>query len=110
MDLKAGASSSPPALRIATPVAVPLVSSSNFDCSQVRVPSAKTGVIRPAPQRLIRRKLVRKNKNGFRKLSNFHTSKHCGGEIIQVITGEKQWSVVSGQRPTLRRGDLLLGH
>src|ERR1700686_726904 len=39
--LKVGASARPPELRIATPVAVPLVRSSNFDCSQVRVPSAK---------------------------------------------------------------------
>src|SRR5215469_7344505 len=38
--LNAGASSSPPLLRRATPLAVPLDSSSNFDCSQVRVPSA----------------------------------------------------------------------
>jgi len=37
--LKAGASSSPPMLRIATPTADPLLRSSNFDCSQVRVPS-----------------------------------------------------------------------
>ena len=39
--LNAGASSSPPALRKATPCAVPLINSSNFDCSQVRVPSAR---------------------------------------------------------------------
>ena len=39
--LNAGASSRPPVLRIATPCVVPLVKSSNFDCSQVRVPSAK---------------------------------------------------------------------
>src|SRR5205814_8341978 len=39
MDLNAGASSNPPALRMATPLAVPLVRSSNLDCSQVRVPS-----------------------------------------------------------------------
>src|SRR5208283_424732 len=38
---KAGASSSPPSLRRAMPLAVPLVSSSNLDCSQVRVPSAR---------------------------------------------------------------------
>src|SRR5271170_8195400 len=42
--LKAGASSSPPSLRRAMPLAVPLVSSSNFDCSQVRVPSARATV------------------------------------------------------------------
>src|SRR5580704_12126225 len=39
--VKAGASSRPPVLRTATPLVVPLISSSNFDCSQVRVPSAK---------------------------------------------------------------------
>src|ERR1700689_3545316 len=39
--VKAGPSSSPPVLRTATPLAVPLISSSNLDCSQVRVPSAK---------------------------------------------------------------------
>src|ERR1039458_9511338 len=39
--LNAGASSRPPSLRSATPLAVPLVSSSNLDCSQVRVPSAR---------------------------------------------------------------------
>src|SRR5579863_2937981 len=40
--VKAGASSRPPVLRTATPLVVPLIRSSNFDCSQVRVPSAKT--------------------------------------------------------------------
>ena len=44
--LNAGASSSPPMLRIATPVADPLLRSSNFDCSQVRVPSAEANVAR----------------------------------------------------------------
>jgi len=44
--LKAGASSNPPVLRMATPLGVPLISSSNFDCSQVRVPSAKTKTVR----------------------------------------------------------------
>jgi len=39
--LNAGASSSPPSLRSAMPLAVPLISSSNLDCSQVRVPSAR---------------------------------------------------------------------
>src|SRR5713101_6839767 len=43
MDLNAGASSNPPALRMATPLAAPLVRSSNLDCSQVRVPSPAAG-------------------------------------------------------------------
>src|SRR5581483_6772546 len=40
-NLKAGASCRPPVLRIATPLLVPRESSSNFDCSHVRVPSPK---------------------------------------------------------------------
>src|SRR5438132_13128119 len=43
MDLNAGASSNPPALRMATPLAAPLVRSLNLDCSQVRVPSPAAG-------------------------------------------------------------------
>src|SRR5260370_11849660 len=42
--LNAGASSRPPSLRRAMPLAVPLVSSSNLDCSQVRVPWASAKV------------------------------------------------------------------
>src|SRR2546430_5197114 len=40
-SLKAGASCRNPSLEMATPCAVPLRKSSYFDCSQVRVPSAK---------------------------------------------------------------------
>ena len=39
-SLNDGASSRPPALRMATPLEVPFTSSSNLDCSHVRVPSA----------------------------------------------------------------------
>src|SRR5260370_39653133 len=44
--LKAGASSRPPSLRRAMPLAVPLISSSNLDCSHVRVPSARANTER----------------------------------------------------------------
>src|ERR1700731_2484233 len=44
--LNAGASSRPPSLRRWMPLAVPFVSSSNLDCSQVRVPSARAKVER----------------------------------------------------------------
>src|SRR5882757_8320757 len=42
--LNAGASSRPPVLRRATPFGVPFTKSSNFDCSQTRVPSARAKV------------------------------------------------------------------
>src|SRR5581483_10048434 len=41
-SLNEGASSSPPAFRIATPDAVPFSRSSNLDCSHDRVPCAST--------------------------------------------------------------------
>src|ERR1019366_2963050 len=50
--LNAGASSRPPSLRNATPLAVPLVSSSNLDCSQVRVPSARANAERAEVERI----------------------------------------------------------
>src|SRR5262244_4185033 len=50
-DLKAGANSRLPLLRMATPVAVPFVSSSNFDCSQVRVPSPKANCVSNSAKR-----------------------------------------------------------
>src|SRR3981189_874390 len=58
-------------LRIATPVAVPLVSSSNLDCSQVRVPSAN--VVGTSRQKHTRRRAFKKNKKknlcGFCKIN-----------------------------------------
>jgi len=60
----------PPLLRIATPVAVPLVSSSNFDCSQVRVPSANA--VETIRQLRVARKRLEKRKNkNLRALCNF---------------------------------------
>src|SRR5882762_1662586 len=54
---RAGASSRPPVLRMATPLAVPMLSSSNFDCSQVRVPSPDARVAaRPAAKKRSRKK------------------------------------------------------
>src|SRR5208282_147199 len=69
--LKVGASAKPPALRIATPVAVPLVSSSNFDCSQVRVPSANAVETSPEPLKFARRRPAKRKRKGFRALCNF---------------------------------------
>src|SRR3981081_2516251 len=54
--LNAGASSKPPEPRIATPAAVPLVSYSNFDCSQVRLPSATAAGIKDIPRRIAKKR------------------------------------------------------
>src|SRR5882672_9969586 len=62
---KAGASSRPPVLRIATPFAVPLLKSSNLDCSQVRVPSANAGCMAKVAARG-RRKKARATFDKFR--------------------------------------------
>src|SRR5437879_11290071 len=58
-------------LRMAMPVAVPLVSSSNLDCSQIRVPSANAVETRPEPLILAKRKPARRKKKNFRALCNF---------------------------------------
>src|SRR4029077_8561884 len=56
---------------MATPVAVPFVRSSNFDCSQVRVPSAKAAVGRtPITNREARRMLKAVEKETLRGLRN----------------------------------------
>src|ERR1700722_13147791 len=68
--LKPGASWRPPTLSIATPVAVPLVNSSNFDCSQVRVPCANAAGTVHEPPKFVKRKPIRKNKKSRRRLCN----------------------------------------
>src|SRR5579872_764863 len=68
--LKVGASSKVPRLRIATPVAVPLVSSSNRDCSQVRVPSAKAGCTTGSRMRASK-KTENAKKRDFQTLGKF---------------------------------------
>src|ERR1700733_1118450 len=74
--VKAGASSNPPGLRMATPLGEPLMSSSNFDCSQVRVPSAKTKSGRT----------IEKMTNSQRKRIKLKSSNENVGRKIQVIT------------------------
>jgi hypothetical protein len=54
---------------MATPVAVPLVSSSNFDCSQVRVPSANA-VETIWELKLVRRKPEKRKRKNLRALCN----------------------------------------
>src|SRR6266478_9559733 len=51
--LNAGASSRPPVLRRATPFGVPFTRSSNLDCSQLRVPSARAKVESRAKNRAV---------------------------------------------------------
>src|SRR2546423_1553082 len=58
--LKAGANCRKPSLEMATPCAVPLRNSSYLDCSQVRVPSAKTAV-RAERKRMSRTAELRSN-------------------------------------------------
>ena len=69
---------------MATPVAVPLVSSSNFDCSQVRVPSAKVAGT------LLRIRKMKKKEENFRRFCKFKPLGIIVGyqreEKLQVIT------------------------
>src|SRR5208282_385128 len=99
--LKVGASSRPPALRMATPVAVPLVRSSNLDCSQERVPSANAVEIGPEPQMYVRKKAVRRKKKGFRALCNFIPLGIVVGKL-QGYNGEEMGGCRCGRvvRPT----------
>ena len=80
--MKAGASSNPPVLRMATPLGVPLISSSNLDCSQVRVPSARAKVSRKRIGKITssRRKRI--------KLKYLYT-KMLGGEFRLSRRGEE---------------------
>src|SRR5258706_13922867 len=67
-------------LRIATPLAVPLVSSSNFDCSHVRVPSANAVETGPEPLKPLIRRLARRKRKSFRALCNFIPRRDVGAE------------------------------
>jgi hypothetical protein len=55
---------------MATPVAVPFVRSSNFDCSQVRVPSAKAAVGRTPIANREKRRMPKVEKETLRGLRN----------------------------------------
>ncbi len=59
---------------MATPVAVPLVRSSNLDCSQVRVPSARTDGARRATVSVERKRPTRMEWGILRELCNVCTS------------------------------------
>src|SRR5271169_2405705 len=59
---------------MATPVAVPLVRSSNLDCSQVRVPSARTDGARRASVSIERRRRTKMEWGILRELCNVCTS------------------------------------
>src|SRR6202022_626439 len=84
MALNAAASSRPPVLRIATPVAVPLLSSSNLDCSQVRVPS-------PMAQKTTERMLMEIREDRLSKgIANFIPHRRSLEGRIQVITRKLQ--------------------
>src|SRR5258708_21763680 len=67
-------------LRMATPLAVPLVSSSNFDCSQVRVPSANAVDTSTEALTLDRKRLARSKRKSFRALCNFIPRSDVGAE------------------------------
>src|SRR5258706_9403073 len=81
-------------LRIATPLAVPLVSSSNFDCSHVRVPSANAVETGPEPLKPLIRRLVRRTRKSFRALCNFIPRSDVGGGIFRLSR-----RLVAGRRP-----------
>src|SRR5216684_1159406 len=98
--LNAGASSKPPEPRIATPAAVPLVSSSNFDCSQVRVPSAS-----PAGTNIMTRKMGRAIRTRIKseEIDDLRKSLPLGvmlGRMVQIITSRGQHSRLSATGAT----------
>src|SRR5579863_1492762 len=68
---------------MATPLGVPLISSSNLDCSQVRVPSAKTMEVRMR---------IEKIPNGQRKRIklNYLCAQMLGGEFRLSRRGQQK--------------------
>src|SRR5258708_36506339 len=73
---------------MATPVAVPLVSSSNFDCSQVRVPSADAVGSNAEKGRYVRKRALRRTKESFCGLGKFNLET-WGWGWVQVSTAKE---------------------
>src|SRR5580700_4718010 len=98
-------------LRMATPVAVPRVSSSNRDCSQVRVPSAKAVATRLELLKLIRTRAIRRKKKGFRALCNFIPQRDiCGGVFrLSRLAGGKGPQRLKARTPEPARVLILRG-
>src|SRR6266849_7041690 len=102
--LNAGASSRPPALRKATPFGVPFTRSSNLDCSQVRVPSARAIVESRAKNRavVVRDKLHPRFSVVARKLAAHRIS------AFLIVALASSPAVAGASRPRHRRNGAFI--
>src|SRR5713101_56246 len=102
--LNAGASSRPPVPRNATPFGVPFTRSSNLDCSQVRVPSARAIVESRAKNRavVVRDKLHPRFSVVARKLGAYRIA------VFLIVAPASSPAVAGASRPRHRRSGAFI--
>src|SRR2546427_11635149 len=102
--LNAGASSRPPVLRKATPFGVPFTKSSNLDCSQVRVPSARAMVESRAKNRavVVRDKLSPRFSGVAWELAAYRIA------VFLIVAPASSPAVAGASRPRPRRNGAFI--